>query len=35
MVDKHPFGTGTLFIMVIVSLIVVYGIFYLILKNKK
>jgi hypothetical protein len=35
MVDKHPFGSGTLFIMVIVSLSVIYGIFYVILKNKK
>jgi hypothetical protein len=33
--DKHPFGTGTLFIMVIAALLILYGIFYVILKNKK
>jgi len=35
MVDRHPLGTGTLLIMVIASLLLLYGIFYVILKNKK
>jgi hypothetical protein len=33
--DKHPFNTGTLVIMVVVSLAVMYGVVYLILRNKK
>jgi len=34
-VDKHPFNTGTLLIMVTVSLLIIYGVFYLILRKKK
>jgi len=34
-VDKHPFHTGTLLVMVVISLLIMYGIFYLILRNKK
>jgi hypothetical protein len=33
--DKHPFHTGTLLLMVVVSLLIVYGVFYLFLRNKK
>jgi hypothetical protein len=32
--DKHPFNTGTLLIMVVVSLLIIYGIFFLILRKK-
>jgi len=32
--DKHPFHTGTLFLMVIGAFLLLYGIAYLILKNK-
>jgi hypothetical protein len=35
LVDKHPFNTGTLIIMLVVALSAVYGILYLILRNKK
>jgi hypothetical protein len=34
LVDKHPLHTGTLFLMVIGAFLLLYGIAYLILKNK-
>jgi hypothetical protein len=33
-IDKHPFNTETLLLMVVVSLLVVYGVFFLILRKK-
>jgi hypothetical protein len=35
MADKHPFHTITLFLLVVVSLLIIYGVFYLVLRNKK
>jgi hypothetical protein len=34
-VDKHPFSTGTLLLMVVGGMLIGYGIVYLILKNRK
>jgi hypothetical protein len=34
-VDKHPFNTGTLMLMMAGALLMVFGVFYLILRNKK
>jgi len=33
-VDKHPFSTGTLFIIVIGAIAILYGVAYLILRKK-
>jgi hypothetical protein len=33
--DKHPFTTGTLLIMVVGAMLIVYGVFFLILRKKK
>jgi hypothetical protein len=34
MVDKHPFSTGTLLLMVVAAICIVYGVIYLILRKK-
>jgi hypothetical protein len=34
-VDKHPFNTGTLLLIVVGAMLVAYGIVYLILRNRK
>ena len=34
-VDKHPFSTGTLLLMMVGGMLIVYGVVYLILKNRK
>jgi hypothetical protein len=33
-VDKHPFNTGTLLIMVVGAILIIYGVAYLILRKK-
>jgi hypothetical protein len=35
MIDKNPFHTGTLLLMAVISLEIVYGVVFLILRNKK
>jgi hypothetical protein len=34
LIDKHPFGTGTLLLMVVAALLIMYGVAYLILRKK-
>jgi hypothetical protein len=34
-VDKHPFSTGTLLLMMVGGILLIYGVAYLILKNRK
>jgi uncharacterized membrane protein HdeD (DUF308 family) len=34
LVDKHPFNTGTLLIMVVGAILIIYGVAYLILRKK-
>jgi hypothetical protein len=35
LVDKHPYGTGTLLLMVVGGMLLIYGIAYLILRNRQ
>ena len=33
-IDKHPLSTGTLFLIVIAAIFIVYGVIYFILRKK-
>ena len=35
LVDRHPFNTGTLILLVVGSMLIIYGVLFLILKMRK